>query len=93
MTTERPRPEDDDPNLPTLHQDGFRQVYFGQLSDPLVRAHPEPAEAEEDELTRAALSDPEAARVHHIHDHPTPWRVVFLLLVAAFALGIVFFKR
>lgn len=93
MTTERPRPEDDDPNLPTLHQDGFRQVTFGQVADPLVRYHPDPPEADEDELTRAALSDPEAARVHHVHEHPTPWRVIFLVAVAAVALGVVFLRR
>jgi hypothetical protein len=73
-------------------QDSFRRVYFGQLSEPLVRPHPEPPEAEEDELTRAALGDPEAG-LEHGHDEPTAWRLVLIALVAAVALAIVFGRR
>lgn len=89
-----PRPEDDDPALSTtLHQDPFRRMTFGQAADPLVTPHPAPPEATEDELTLAALSDPEAERVHHVDSGPTVWRFVFLLMVSALALAVVFWKR
>jgi len=77
--------------LEVLHpSDSFRRIYFGQISDPLI---PEPDEASatpDDELTRAALADPDAYRGEEIDPRPTSWRWVFLLLVAVVALGIVF---
>lgn len=88
-------PEDlPDPNDPVTGgaHDGFKKVMFGQLSEPMVRAHPEPPEAEEDELTRAALADPDAG-LDRQGTEPTAWRWVMILLVAAVALGIVFGRR
>lgn len=73
-------------------QDSFKRVVFGQLAEPMVRPHPEPPEAEEDDLTRAALGDPEAGR-ETAHDEPTVWRMILIALVAATALAIVFGRR
>lgn len=89
--TDEPKelPEADLDPLTGGTQDGFRRVYFGQVSEPLVRPHPEPPEAEEDDLTRAAMGDPEAGR-ERSHDEPTAWRMVLIALVAAIALAIVF---
>jgi hypothetical protein len=88
--SQEPDPEPD----PVIgdHQDSFRRVYFGQVSEPLVRPHPAPPEAEEDDLTRAALGDPEAGR-ERAHDEPTAWRMVAIALLAAAALAIVFGRR
>lgn len=74
-------------------QDTFRKIYFGQLSDPLI---PEPQESSappEDELTRAALEDPDAYKGEEIDPRPTTWRWVFLLLLAVGSLAIVFRKH
>lgn len=84
-----PGTDGDDPILPPS-PDTFRRVVFGQLSDPLVRPHPEPPEAAEDELTRAALSDPEASLAPTPSEEPTAWRWVILLAGAATALYILF---
>jgi hypothetical protein len=85
------RPEEERP-VP-VHQDTFRKVYFGQLSDPIYPA-PEPGEeTPEDDLTRAALSDPDALKGETFDPRPTSWRWVFLLLLAVAALGTVFWKR
>ncbi len=74
-------------------QDGFRRVYLGQVADPLVAPHPGAPEAPEDELTQAALEDP-ATEVRDIPMlKPTLWRVVFLVVLAVFALAVVFWKR
>jgi hypothetical protein len=74
-------------------QDSFRRVYLGQVADPLVAPHPGNPEATEDELTQAALQDP-ATVVRDIPMlKPTLWRVVFLVVLAVFALAIVFWKR
>ncbi len=75
------------------HQDGFRRVYLGQVSDPLIPPHPGSPEATEDELTAAALQDPAT----EIRDtpllKPTLWRVVFLIVLAVLALAVVFWKH
>lgn len=72
--------------------DAFKQVYLGQVSEPLVRPHPEPPEAEEDELTRAALADP-TTPFDVKRSEPSAWRLVAILLMAALALAIVFGRR
>ncbi len=74
-------------------QDTFRKVYFGQIADPLIPEPQQPAGTPEDELTRAALSDPDALTDEWTDRGPTSWRWVFLLLLAVAALGIVFWKR
>lgn len=93
MSDEPRIPQESDPDPVTGdHQDSFHRVVLGQVSDPLVRPHPEPPEAEEDDLTRAALGDPEAGR-NRAHDEPTAWRMVAIALLAAVALAIVFGRR
>lgn len=87
-----PGPGTEPDPLPGPGKDSFRQVYFGQLSEPLVRDHPEPPEAEEDALTQAALGDPEAG-AERPREEPTLWRIVLIALVAAVALAIVFGRR
>lgn len=74
-------------------QDTFRKAYFGQISDPLIPAPLLPSETTEDELTRAALSDPDALKGEVIDPTPTSWRWVFLLLLAVGSLAVLFWKR
>jgi len=74
-------------------QDSFRRIYFGQISEPLVPEPDLPSLTPEDELTRAALEDPDALKGETIDPGPTTWRWVFLLLLTVGALGIVFWKR
>lgn len=76
-------------------QDTFRKVYFGPLADPLIPAvREDPAPDAEDELTRAALEDPDAQQLNLPQDgQPTLWRLVVLILFAVAALGIVFVRR
>ncbi len=73
-------------------QDTFRKIYFGQLSDPLLPEPEVPSSTPEDELTRAALEDPDAYQGEEIDPRPTSWRWVFLLLLAVGALAVVFRK-
>jgi hypothetical protein len=75
------------------HQDTFRKVYFGQISDPLIPEPRHPEGTPEDELTRAALSDPDALMGEVADDRPTTWRWVFLLMLAVAALATVFWKH
>lgn len=91
-----PEPEQDPATGPLEGppvQDTFRRVYFGQLSDPLIPEPRVPVETPEDELTRAALADPDALKGEVVDGGPTPWRWVFLLLLAVAALAIIFWKR
>jgi hypothetical protein len=74
-------------------QDGFRRVYLGQVADPLIPPHPGSPEAPEDELTQAALEDPGTGVRDIPLLKPTLWRVVFLLVLAVFALAVVFWKH
>ncbi len=82
-----------DPEYRALHQDCFRKVCMGQVCDPLFPAHPEPEEAPEDELTRAALEDPAAFQVHAPGPISGLWRLVALISLAVIALGIVFWSQ
>ncbi len=77
---------------PAVTQDTFRKVYLGQVSDPLLPAHPGPAETPEDELTRLALEDP-APPDPAPHPEPTLWRLIALVSFAVIALSIVFWWR
>lgn len=86
-------PEDQDDPIAPPTQDPFRRMVFGQLSDPLVRPHPEAPEAPEDELTRAALSDPAALSHPEPAEEATAWRWVVLLAGSAVALYLVFGRR
>lgn len=94
MTDEKPNPSEGwvDPEQAILHQDTFRKVYLGEVSDPLFPPHPGPPEAMEDELTQAALEDPSASDLQATHAQPTLWRVVTLLVFAVVALSVVFWK-
>lgn len=82
---------EEDPIVPPS-PDTFRRVVFGQVAEPLVRPHPEPPEAAEDDLTFAALTDAEPADGPP-NDEPTAWRWVVLLAGAAVALYILFGPR
>jgi hypothetical protein len=73
-------------------QDSFRHVLFGQIADGILPPCQGPQETDDDELSRAALSDPAASVIEDKQYNPTPWRVIFLLVVAAIALAIVFWK-
>ncbi len=52
--------------------------------------HPECAESAEDELTRAALSDPGDVACQEPDPHPTFWRVLIVGLIVLGALSVVF---
>jgi hypothetical protein len=79
--------------VPLPEQDGWRTVYFGQVSRELVPYHPEPPEAPEDELTREALEDPAALQQQGAgNPAPTLWRLIVVLLVAVGALAVVFWR-
>ena len=82
-----------DPEEPLGPQDSYRRIMFGQLSDPLLPAPYPPTQTPEEELTRAALEDPDALQGENIDPGPTTWRWVFLLLLAVGALAIVFRKH
>lgn len=73
-----------------LHQDSYRKVLLGEVSDPLFPPHPGAPESSEEDLTRAALDDPAAATLNVPHPQPTFWRLVTVLLFAVGALGVVF---
>ena len=78
---------------PPKDKDAWKLVYFGQISRDLVPYHPEPPEAPEDELTRAALEDPD--NVHRGEPAPvgpTLWRVLAVFAIAVGALALVFWR-
>jgi hypothetical protein len=76
-----------------VDKDAWKLVYFGQVSRDLVPYHPDPPEAPEDELTQAALSDPESVtRDEGAPSTPTFWRVLVLMAVAIGALAFVFWR-
>lgn len=78
---------------PVVDKDAWKLVYFGQLSRDLVPYHPDPPEAPEDELTQAALSDPDSVtRGEGASSGPTFWRVLVLMAVAIGALAMVFWR-
>jgi len=81
------------PPVPPGDKDAWKVVYFGQLSRDLVPYHPDPPEAPEDELTQAALSDPEnVTRDHPESAGPTFWRVLVVVAVAIASLAMVFWR-
>lgn len=88
-----PLPEAPEPPEPPRDKDAWKLVYFGQISRDLVPYHPDPPEAPEDELTRAALEDPDSvAKGEDVPTGPTLWRVLAILALAVAALALVFWK-
>ena len=74
-------------------KDAWKMVYFGQLSRDLVPYHPDPPEAPEDELTQAALTDPDSVtRGEPEGTAPTLWRLLAVVSVAVAALALVFWR-
>jgi len=74
-------------------KDAWKVVYFGQLSRDLVPYHPDPPEAPEDELTQAALADPESVILgDRAGGNPTFWRALTVVAVAITALALVFWR-
>lgn len=92
--TEPPEAELEESEILEVHpQDSFHRIIFGQVEEPLFPAPNTPSDTPEDDLTRAALSDP-AARTFDIHDTPpTLWRLVVLIILVVVALAIVFWKH
>ncbi|MDR3672389.1 MAG: hypothetical protein P4L36_16190 [Holophaga sp.] len=79
---------------PAADKDAWKLVYFGQISRDLVPYHPDPPEAPEDELTQAALSDPDGATRGEsgAGSAPTFWRLLVVLAVAVVSLALVFWR-
>jgi hypothetical protein len=79
---------------PAGDKDAWKLVYFGQISRDLVPYHPDPPEAPEDELTQAALSDPESATRGEAGtgSGPTFWRLLVVVAVAIISLAMVFWR-
>jgi hypothetical protein len=91
MTADGPDPAEQP--VPPVDKDAWKLVYFGQLSRDLVPYHPDPPEAPEDELTRAALEDPDGATRGEVPDSgPTFWRVLVVVAVAIASLALVFWR-
>ena len=82
------------PEPPPIDKDAWKVVYFGQLSRDLVPYHPAPPEAPEDELTQAALSDPDSVTLgdREASTAPTFWRVLTVIAVAIASLAMVFWR-
>jgi hypothetical protein len=82
------------PEPPAPDRDSWKLVYFGQISRDLVPYHPDPPEAPEDELTRAALADPDGPTrgERGIGAGPTFWRVLAVVAVAVVSLAVVFWR-
>jgi hypothetical protein len=99
--TDAPRPDgseslDPEPCAvpPPKDREAWKLVYFGQISRDLVPYHPEPPEAPEDELTRAALEDPDSVTRGEAEPiGPTLWRVLAVIAIAVGALALVFWNR
>jgi hypothetical protein len=79
-----------------IRQDAYRRVIFGQIIDGLLPRRPGPnamLDGELEELNRAAMSDPAALEGDAPKEKPTLWRMVFLIMLMAFALAVVFWKK
>jgi hypothetical protein len=79
-----------------IRQNAYRRVIFGQIVDGLLPRRPGPnalLDDELEELNRAAMSDPAALKEDAPKGQPTFWRIVFLIMLIAFALAVVFWKR
>jgi len=89
-------PDESGPAIPPVapgDKDAWKVVYFGQLSRDLVPYHPDPPEAPEDELTQAALSDPDSVTGAEAEPTgPTFWRVLVVVAVAIASLALVFWQ-
>jgi len=57
-----------------------------------VPYHPDPPEAPEDELTQAALGDPDSVHRDDSSGPPTLWRLLVVVAVAIAALALVFWR-
>jgi hypothetical protein len=86
-----------EPELPVPAGDpeAWKTVYMGQLTQDLVPFHPEPPEAPEDELTRAAMEDPIDVTREDAHGEsaPTLWRLITVIMIAVAALAVVFWRH
>jgi hypothetical protein len=91
---EGPGTDPEQPGAPKpVDKDAWKLVYFGQLSRDLVPYHPDPPEAPEDELTQAALSDPDSVtRGETATTGPTFWRVLTVVAIAIGSLALVFWR-
>lgn len=74
------------------NQDGVHGKPLHQGGGTPMPSCSDPGEAHDDELTRAALSDP-GYETHESESQPTLWRLIFLVMVATLALTCVFLKR
>ena len=86
-STRDPAPVPGDP-------EAWKLVYFGPLSRDLLPPHPGPAECQEDELTQAALTDPESAtRGEREQRGPTFWRALAVVALALASLAFIFWLK
>jgi hypothetical protein len=76
------------PDQATLHQDAFRKVVLGQVSDPIFPLTSFPPEVTEDEFTLQALED-SGPRMRNRHHIPPLGRWLVLVILTSIALSIV----
>ena len=89
-----PDVEPEDPEILEVRpQDSFHRIIFGQVEEPLFPSPSAPSTMPEDDLTRAALSDPAAHTIDIHNTPPTLWRFVLLIIVVVAALALVFWKH
>ena len=86
-------PEPEPPDQATRHQDSFRRVVLGQISDPIFPSTSLPPVVPEDELTSQALEDRGARKRSRRHPVSALWRLLFLVILGAIALGIVLVRK
>jgi hypothetical protein len=83
-----PAPEAVPPGQTARHQDSYRNVVLGQVSDPIFPSTSWPAGVSEEEFAQQAREDP-GPRMRNRHHAPLLWRWLFLVILASIALSIV----
>jgi hypothetical protein len=86
-------PEPEPPDQATRHQDSYRRVVLGQISDPIFPSTSLPPAVPEDELTSQAMEDRGARKRDRRRPMSTLWRWLFLVILGAIALGIVLVRK
>jgi hypothetical protein len=82
-------PEAESPDQATRHQDTFRKVLLGQVSDPIFPASAQQAQVGDEELARQALQDRGGRMRSHSLAFLPLWRWLSVVLLGSIALLLV----